>query len=61
MGTPDWLDVGASVRDPDDERWTIREVGPAWVAVQHPERGVHRLLKDDLVAWVEDGDWNHSG
>ena len=55
--TPDWLRVGATVWDQDGERWTIRSIGATKVAVAHPDRGEHRLLRSDLVEWVEDGDW----
>ncbi|MFB6121339.1 MAG: hypothetical protein ABEJ68_09515 [Halobacteriaceae archaeon] len=57
MTTPDWLSAGRVVVDPDGERWRIREVGPVEVELGHPERGAHTLRTRDLVAWVEDGDW----
>lgn len=55
--TPDWLRAGRTLRDPEGERWTVREVGPLEVELGHPDRGAHRLRRRDLVAWVEDGDW----
>lgn len=57
MATPEWLGEGAAVWDPDDERWVVHEVGPKWVVVQNPDRGRHKLLQQDLVEWVEDGEW----
>jgi len=55
--TPDWLRGGAVLRDRDGERWVVESVGTKWVAVGHAERGEHRLLRSDLVEWVEAGDW----
>jgi len=57
VGSPGWLAVGTALRDPDGERWRVRSTGATTVRVQHPERGVHRLRREDLVAWVEAGDW----
>ena len=57
MATPDWLSAGRVVVDPEGERWRIREVGAVEVTLQHPERGGHALRKDDLLTWVESGDW----
>jgi hypothetical protein len=55
--TPDWLREGAVVWDWDDERWEILALGPQRVTVGHPDRGRHELLREDLVAWVESGEW----
>jgi hypothetical protein len=57
MTTPDWLGVGTVLVDGDDDRWMINDVGPKWVTVENPDRGRHRVLRDDLVAWVREGDW----
>lgn len=57
MSTPDWLSEGATLRDQDGERWVIRSVGIKWVALGHTTRGEHKLLRSDLVDWVENGDW----
>lgn len=57
MATPDWLRAGATLRDWDEERWVIHEVGPTWVTVGHSDRGRHRLLRGDLVEWVAEGEW----
>lgn len=61
MATHDWLSEGAVLRDRDDERWVIRSVGAKWVEVGHATRGEHRLLRRDLVEWVESGDWTAGG
>lgn len=58
---PDWLREGAVVRDPDGERWVIRSIGVRWVTVGHADRGEHGLLRQDLVEWVERGEWTVGG
>jgi hypothetical protein len=45
------------VVDQEGERWRITDVGALEVRLGHPERGRHALRRRDLVAWVEDGDW----
>lgn len=60
MSRPDWLEVGTDLIDEEGEQWMIREYAGDSVWVQHPSRGVHRLLTTDLVAWVESGRWRVS-
>lgn len=57
MSSPDWLHEGGTLRDPEDEQWRILSIGVRWVELGHPDRGKHRLLREDLIAWVEEGRW----
>lgn len=58
MTAPDWLSVGTTLVDPDGDEWLVRAVSGGTVAVQNPDRGVHRLRRADLVTWVERGGWS---
>lgn len=58
MSSPNWLSEAASVWDSDGDRWVIRSIGAEWVEIGNTDRGVHRILRSDLVDWVEDGEWS---
>lgn len=57
MTGPDWLAVGTDLVDEDGDRWLIRDVQPGRVRLQNPDRGVHELRTEDLIAWVRTGRW----
>lgn len=57
MPSPAWLRVGTDLVDESGDEWLIRGVEPDRVTLQHPDRGIHQVLREDLVAWVEDGRW----
>ena len=51
------LRVGTTLCDEDGDEWLVREVGPGWVRIQHPERGIHRVQRKDITAWLERDRW----
>lgn len=54
----DWLAVGTSLEDPDGKVWLIYDVGQEFVGIEDPDEGVFRLKREDLVRWVDRGDWS---
>lgn len=61
MFDPSWLAVGTALADPDGERWFVHGVTYEHVRVEHPDRGVFRLRKNDLLRWVDRGEWTVVG
>lgn len=43
--------------DEDGDEWMVRACSPTSVTLHHHRRGVHRLRRDDLEAWIEAGRW----
>lgn len=57
MSGPAWLEVGTALEDPDGKRWMIYGVDYEFVKIEDPEDGAYRLKQEDLVRWVDRGDW----
>ena len=51
------VEVGTMLVDEDGDEWMVRACSPTSVTLHHHRRGVHRLRRDDLEAWIEAGRW----
>lgn len=58
MSSPSWLSAGNVLRDHEGERWRITDVGVTRVELGHVDRGAHEVRREDLIEWVESGDWD---
>ena len=52
------LAPGTMLVDEDGDEWLVRSCTAVWVTVQHPRRGVHRLRRSDLEAWIDTNRWS---